>query len=138
MEKNSCEYTLVINRERIPVSGEVYKAYYRHKEHENYLDRLSRRYNLPFSECEENGSQFEYLLSYGENTIEETVIRREITERLKSALEALSYEESELIKYIYFDGISERALAQKMNIPQKTINNRKKRLLKKIKKFIEN
>ncbi|EGD45811.1 hypothetical protein Cpap_0179 [Ruminiclostridium papyrosolvens DSM 2782] len=137
MSINHKEYTPIVNRERIFVSREVYQEYYRQKEHESYLNKLSTKHNLSFSEYEEKGVQIEYILASRIESHEDAVIRNEMLKTLKSALMVLSKEELLLIKAIYFDEVSERALAQKKNIPQKTLNNRKKRILKKLKKLIE-
>lgn len=138
MSINSKEYTLIVNRERVYVSREVYQAYYQQKEHEAYLNKLSFKHDLSFNECEEKGVQIEYILAGRIESPEDIVIRNEILKTLKSALSLLSKEEMLLIKTIFFDDVSERTIAQKSHIPQKTLNNRKKRILKKLQKLIEN
>lgn len=57
------KYTLVVNKKRVSVTEEVYKAYYQQKEHEVYLDKLSSQHNISFDECEGKGLQVEYILS---------------------------------------------------------------------------
>lgn len=59
--------------------------------------------------------------------------------RLCNFLSSLSEEETMLVRVLYFDndeGVSEREIARRLNIPQKSLNNRKLRLLKKAKDFL--
>lgn len=46
--------------------------------------------------------------------------------------------EQELIQALFFRGLSERKWSEECGIPQKTINDRKQRILAKLKKMLEN
>jgi DNA-directed RNA polymerase specialized sigma24 family protein len=59
-------------------------------------------------------------------------------EKLKSSLILLNQAEMELIKALFYDGVSEREWSAVTGIPQKTINDRKQRILNKLKKLLEN
>lgn len=50
------------------------------------------------------------------------------------ALEKLTVQERCLIEEIYFNGCSERILAEKMGIPEKTLNNQKHKIFQKLRK----
>lgn len=76
MEEQESKYTLLVNKKRVAVGKEVYKAYYRQKEREAYLDKLAGKHNISFEECEEKGIQVDYLLSRTEESIEDGVIKR--------------------------------------------------------------
>ncbi len=58
-------------------------------------------------------------------------------QKLRRALDALSDEEYRLISAIYTSGKSEREYAEETGIPQKTLNDQKRRILAKIKKFLD-
>jgi hypothetical protein len=131
------KYTLVVNKKRITVSKEVYTAYYQQKEREAYLDKLSNKHNISFEECEEKGIQVDYLLSCSEQPIEDEIIKAEMLAKLMSSLEKLSGQEQLLIYNLFFKGKSERQLSAETGIPQKTINDRKRKVLLKLKKIIE-
>ena len=58
--------------------------------------------------------------------------------KLHSCLSRLKPEERDLVTAIFFDGKSERALSEETGVPQKTINDRKRRILRTLKKLLEN
>ena len=130
-------YTLLINKKRIPVTEEVYKAYYQNKERESYLDKLSERNNLSYEECEEKGIQIDYLLSQTQESAEEKLIKAEMLSRLTVAMEMLTEQERLLIFSLFFKGKSERKLSVETGTPLMTINDRKRRILKKLEKLLE-
>ncbi|MFZ3130564.1 MAG: sigma-70 family RNA polymerase sigma factor [Desulfosporosinus sp.] len=94
-------YTLLINKKRIPVTEEVYKAYYQHKERESYVDKLSERNNLSYEECEEKGIQIDYLLSQTQESAEDKLIKAEMLSRLSAAMEKLTEQERLLIYTVF-------------------------------------
>jgi len=60
-----------------------------------------------------------------------------VLDRLKSAalhqsLSSLEAEERALIEALFFEGLTERAYSERSGIPQKTVNDRKNRILKKL------
>lgn len=52
------------------------------------------------------------------------------------ALDKLTVQERYLIEQIYFNGCSERVLAEKMGIPEKTLNNHKHKIFQKLRKIM--
>lgn len=58
-------------------------------------------------------------------------------ELLRLSIAQLAPSEQELITALFYDGMTEREYAIKSGIPQKTINDRKRRILLKLKKIIE-
>jgi RNA polymerase sigma factor (sigma-70 family) len=137
MEEQESKYTVLVNKKRVAVGREVYKAYYRQKEREAYLDKLASKHNISFEECEEKGIQVDYLLSRTEESIEDGVIKKEMLEKLALCLETLSEQERLLIYALFFQGKSERQLSAETGTPQRTINDRKRRILLKLKKLLE-
>lgn len=70
--------------------------------------------------------------------VEETAIKAVMVEQLKGSLELLSVDEIEMINALFYQGFSEREYAKNTGVPQKTINDRKLRTLRKLKKLLEN
>lgn len=68
--------------------------------------------------------------------MEELVLLREDIFRLRRALLLLEEEEAELIKALYFRGLSERDYGKSIGISQKGVNKRRKRVLNKLYKII--
>ncbi|NLI13799.1 MAG: sigma-70 family RNA polymerase sigma factor [Peptococcaceae bacterium] len=137
MEEHESRYTLLFDKMRVAVGREVYKAYYRQKEREVYLDKLASKHNISFEECEEKGIQVDYLISNTEESIEDGVIKKEMLKKLALCLEKLSEQERLLIYALFFQGKSERQLSAETGTPQRTINDRKRRILLKLKKLLE-
>lgn len=70
--------------------------------------------------------------------VEETVIQNLMLDKLRRCLTEITASESEMVTALFFNGLTERQLSEKTGVPQKTINDRKCRLLRKLKKLLEN
>jgi RNA polymerase sigma factor (sigma-70 family) len=68
---------------------------------------------------------------------EDEVIERLEISALYSCLDLLDAGERALIDALFFDGLTEREYSSKTGIPQKTINDRKQRILGKLKKIFQ-
>ena len=60
-----------------------------------------------------------------------------LQERLHQCLELLPPQDRELIHALYFEELSERQLAKRTGIPQRTINDRKRRVIAQLKKNVQ-
>ena len=56
---------------------------------------------------------------------------------LNQSLDELKPEERELISALFFKGMTEREYSKQTGIPQKTINDRKNRILRKLRNFLK-
>lgn len=137
MEEHERKYTLVVQKKRIAVSEEVYMAYYHCRDREKYLDELAETNNISFEACHEKGIQVEYLLVSAAESIEDRIIMKEMIAKMFRCLTLLDENERRLINELFFKGKSERQLSAETGIPQKTINDRKRKVLLKLKKIIE-
>jgi RNA polymerase sigma factor (sigma-70 family) len=82
-------------------------------------------------------SDFKEFVS-DENNPEKICIENENEVLLKRAFTALSKEEQELVIALYFNGKAEREYSNETGMPQKTINNRKHRIVNKLKTLMKN
>ncbi|MBS7527118.1 sigma-70 family RNA polymerase sigma factor [Fusibacter paucivorans] len=73
-----------------------------------------------------------------ETNVEDMAIEAVMIAKLKESLGLLSAEELEMIHALFYQGLTEREYAKNVGIPQKTINDRKARILRKLKKLLEN
>ena len=73
-----------------------------------------------------------------ETNVEEIAIKAVMIAKLKESLGLLSADELEMIHALFYQGLTEREFAKNVGIPQKTINDRKVRILRKLKKLLEN
>lgn len=70
--------------------------------------------------------------------VDEAAIKCIMLDKLHDCLGMLAKSEMELITALFFDELSERQYSEKVGIPQKTINDRRHRVLAKLKKLLEN
>lgn len=82
----------------------------------------------------EEGQQFEYQ----EEPVDELVTKKLMISKMMDCIAALSEQEQELIAALFFCGKSEREWSAECGVPQKTLNDRENRVLRKIKKLMEN
>ncbi|EDS73509.1 sigma-70 family RNA polymerase sigma factor [Anaerofustis stercorihominis] len=134
MDKNI--RTLLVRNERIEVSEAVYKAYYKEREHEKYLDKKKRDNEYSYEGMKEKGIVFEYNEGLIEMSPEEKLLKDIEKERLREALSALNKDEMFLIDLYYFENKSEREIAEIFSLSQKAVNKRKKRILEKLKSIL--
>jgi DNA-directed RNA polymerase specialized sigma24 family protein len=137
MEEQERRYALVIKKQRVEVTKEVYRTYYKLTERERYLNRLAEKRHISLEACHQNGLQVDYLLSHPGESIEDGVIKKEKLEKMALCLETLSEHERLLIYELFFQEKSERQLSAETAIPQRTINDRKRKILLKLKRLME-
>lgn len=131
------KYTIFIKHQRVEVSKAVYHAYHKAREAERYQDKVARQFELSLERFQEDGVQVELQLSLYQPTVEDRLIQQEQLQKLGQALAALNSEEKLLIHELFFNGLSERNLSAKINVPQKTINDRKRKILLKLRNLME-
>ena len=130
----------------IPIQGcllevvrEQYTDFYRDKERWRYLKKLDTKNSLlsldGFTDSE--GKPLDFIADEAAD-IAETVVNAVMVDRLKAALPLLSDSEQELIQAIFFDGLSEREVGARFGITQSVVNKRKARILRKLRKIIDN
>lgn len=137
MKKQERKYAIVVKKERVEVTEEIYKNYYKLVERERYLDKLAERKHISIDACQEKGIQVEYIISQTEESIEDSIIRQEMLDELALCVKLLPEQELLLIRALFFQGKSERQLSSETGVPLMTLNDRKRRILKKLKKLLE-
>lgn len=130
-------YTLIAGKTRVPVSPEVYHAYYKERERELYVNKLSGRYTLSLEACREQGVPVEALMVWSEDSLEERLLQEEVRQQLYEKLTALTKEEEALLNALFVRNLSERQWSAETGVPQRTIHDRKQRLLRKLKKSMD-
>ena len=74
MKKEKKEFYLYVNGQKVKVSEEIYKVYWREREHEKYLEQVDRKNHLLFfSSLDQDGH-------FAENIIDESVDVEKIVE----------------------------------------------------------
>ena len=66
MEKEKKEFYLYVNGQKVKVSEEIYKVYWREREHEKYLEQVDRKNHLLFfSSLDQDGHFAETFVDEG-------------------------------------------------------------------------
>ncbi len=120
------------------VPEDEYRTFYKDKRRQKYLKERSKD-NSDFSYDMLTTNEFN-----GEDILVDTVTdtagqaeKRILLDKLKKALANLSDSERQLIDVLFTHGLSEREWSAQSGIPQKTINDRKNRLLNRLRKIFE-
>ncbi|MSS10920.1 sigma-70 family RNA polymerase sigma factor [Clostridium sp. WB02_MRS01] len=137
MSKNK-KYTIVVKRQRVEVNEAVYRAYHKEREAERYQSKLIRQNELSLERFREDGVNIDYLVVRVQPDIVDKLIHQEQLEALWIALQSLSEDECTLIDELFFNEKSERKLAAELGMATMTLHDRKHRILKKLKKLLEN
>ena len=129
----------------IPVQGcllevmrEQYADFYREKERWRYLKKLDTQNGLLSLDgfVNDGGNALDFIADEAADVVQ-TVIHAVMVDRLKTAFSYLLESEQDLIKALFFDGLSEREAAEQRGVSQSAINRRKGKILAKLRKLIE-
>ena len=135
MEKK--EYYLYVKGKSVPVSEEVYKAYWKITEHEKYLQRKDWKHKvIPFSALDHDGHFVDNIADESVN-VEKIVETQMMIEAVRNAISRLNAEERDIIERLYFNDETVRSVAKLKNITHPALIKRRNKILKKLKKFIE-
>ncbi|HEN2744798.1 RNA polymerase subunit sigma [Streptococcus sp. HMSC36C04] len=131
------EFYLYVNGQKVKVSEEIYKVYWREREHEKYLEQVDRKNHLLFF------SSLDHDGHYVDNIVDESVDVAKIVETqmmiesLRYAISKLNDEERDIIERLYFNDETLRSVAKLKSITHPALMKRRNKILEKLKKFIE-
>ena len=120
------------------VSEKDYLDFYKNKRRQKYIDERSAE-NGDFSYDMLTTDDFngEDILPDKSEPLDEQVVQKIMTDKLKSALPLLAEDEQKLIREIFYENLSERSLAEKYNVSQVAIHKRKVKILEKLKRIMK-
>ena len=137
MDNDKREYFIYVKGKAVPVSEEVYKAYWKITEHEKYLERKDWKYDvIPFSAMDYDG-HFVDNITDERIDIEKIVEVKMQIEELNKALATLTKKERELIEAIFYKEESLRAIGKKEKVSYQAIGKRRDKILEKLRKLLE-
>lgn len=121
------------------VTEETYRDFYRDRRRQKYIDERSAENNdFSYDMLTTDDFNGEDILPDESEPVDEQVIRKIMTDKLKSVLPLLAEDEQKLIREIFYDELSERSLAEKYGVSQVAIHKRKVKILEKLKKLLGN
>ena len=126
-------YYLYVRGQRVEVSEEIYREYYKLTEHEKYLKRKALVHECSLEEMTSNGETVDVSFSDTEQEAL-TAMRRK---RVQEEISGLTDEEKMLIRLRYYEQLTEREAALRMGIPQSTFHCRLNSLYKKLRKKMQ-
>ena len=137
MDNDKREYFIYVKGKAVPVSEEVYKAYWKITEHEKYLQRKDWKYDvIPFSAMDYDG-HFVDNITDERIDIEKIVEVKMQIEELNKALATLTKKERELIEAIFYKEESLRSIGKKEEVSYQAIGKRRDKILEKLRKLLE-
>ena len=139
--KGNRKYYISLHGEAQEVSREVYQAYYQGKRKEKYIyerDQAHENHILDISGMEELEFESGYCLASAHPSIDDLLLEKELHNHLHQCLQMLPEADRALIQAIYFSGETESSYAKKIGLTQPGISKRHKKILAKLRKFMNN
>ena len=119
----------------VPVSEEIYKAYWKITEHEKYLQRKDWKHNIiSFSALDHDGHFVDSIIDE-KIDLEKIVEVKMRIEEFHRALNTLTKEEPELMEAIFYKEESLRSISRREKVTHQAISGRRDRILEKLKNF---
>lgn len=131
------EYYLYVRGQKIKVSEEIYKVYWREKEPEKYLEQVDRKNHLLFfSSLDHDGHFIDNIVD--ENVdVEKIVETQMMIEAVRNAISRLNEEERDIIERLYFNDETLSSIAKGKKVSYQAIQWRKNSILKKLRVLLE-
>ncbi len=143
-QDGTMHYFIEIGRQDIEVDKELYSIYTSMERRERYLIERDTGRRLSLDRMIEDRYMWDKIEVMQSESIEEQLERKEQEalwnsrmEKLPTVLKRLTEQERSLLHQIFVDRKSEYALAQEFGVSQPAIHNRKARILKKLRKMLE-
>ena len=116
----------------VDVTREVYLEWYQSRRRERYQNEQNQKHGIcSLNELEDKGN-FSGIILNLEGGGEETVLRNICRDKVREVLENLPEEDAKLIELLYFMEVTVTDAAQIFGCSRKTIQNRRKRILKEL------
>ena len=131
------EYYLYVNGQRVKVSEQIYKVYWREKEHEKYLEQVDKKNNLLFFSSLDHDGNFVDNLADESVDVEKIIETQILIETVRNAVSRLNDEERDIIERLYFNDETLSSVARSKKVSYQAIQWRKNNILKKLKVILK-
>ena len=132
------QHYIRVQGELVEVSDEVYLTYYRMERRARYLDEKDNQHGkVLFGTLDIENIPDEDALpgQTAERSVEDSAIAAILKDKLYRSLEQLTAPEQELIRALDFEGLTERQFSNRTGVPQRTVNDRRRRALTHLRKI---
>lgn len=128
------QYTIIVKGTRVPVSEEIYRAYYRCYERERYLRRCALEREVSREKCEALGIQVDSHLAAPPDDV---IAARSRRRALYAALAELAPQMQEALWQLVLGETTERALAAAWGVSKTTVHKRKTAALAQLRRRLQ-
>ena len=105
--------------QRVKVSEQIYKVYWREKEHEKYLEQVDKKNHLLFFSSLDHDGHFVDNIADESVDVEKIVETQMMIEAVRNAISRLNAEERDIIERLYFNDETV-VLLSKLEVNQQT------------------
>lgn len=113
----------------VEATREVYLEWYQSKRRERYQQERNQKYGVSsLEELEERGTSVITVT----DSLEETAMKKFCVDKLREVMDSLPEEDMYLLYLLFFEEVSVKEAAQLCECSRKTIENRRKRVLKEL------
>lgn len=133
------QYIIRIHGDLIEVSRDIYYAYFHMERQERTQKEKQQRNQVLSYDALDNGDVvgLESIADISSPSMEERAIANEMRDRLHHAVAALPKAERELIRAIYFEGLTEKDYAKSSGLSQTGVSYRRRKILSKLKFLLD-
>ena len=131
------EFYLYVNGQRVKVSEQIYKVYWREKEHEKYLEQVDKKNHLLFFSSLDHDGNFVDNLADESVDVEKIIETQILIETFRKAVSRLNDEEKDIIERLYFNDETLSSVARSKKVSYQAIQWRKNNILKKLKVLLK-
>ena len=118
------------------VTEETYRDFYKSKRRQKYIDERSAENNdFSYDMLTTDDFNGEDILADESEPLDEQVIRKIMTDKIKDTLPLLVVDEQKLIREIFYEELSERTLAENTAFRRLRYIRKKSKFLKNLKNF---
>ena len=131
------EFYLYVNGQKVKVSEEIYKVYWREREHEKYLEQVDRKNHLLFFSSLDHDGHFIDNIADESVDVEKIVETQMMIEAVRNAISMLNAEERDIVERLYFNDETLSSIARGKKVSYQAIQLRKNSILKKLRVLLE-
>lgn len=131
------EYYLYVRGQKVKVSEDIYKVYWREKEHEKYLEQVDKKNHLLFFSSLDHDGNFVDNLADESVDVEKIIETQILIETVRKAISRLNDEERDIIERLYFNDETLSSVARSKKVSYQAIQWRKNNILKKLKVLLK-
>ena len=118
------------------VTGDEYARYYAELERKKYIQRQERGRNIPYEIAISDGLPIDILSATSPTSVEDEAENGILIELMLQTLTKLNKSDKQLIKWLYYDEMTTREIAEFLCVNQSTIVRRHASIIREIKKFM--